>query len=62
MGEPSFEAQQCAVHMIFGVIPVLRVRQSELTYYGSWRWGRWRMAAVSEVVVINTLLMKLWRK
>lgn len=28
MMEPSHRAQQCAIHMVFGFLPVLKVRQS----------------------------------
>jgi len=61
MTEPSHEAQQCAVHMVFGFIPIIKVRQSVPSDSYSWEWGRWRNARFGELVVINALLMKTWK-
>ncbi len=62
MTEPSHRAQQCAIHMVFGFLPVLKVRQSIPTSNYSWEWGRWRMARIGELVAINAMLMKTWRE
>lgn len=62
MSEPTHEGQQAAIHMVFGFIPVLRVRFSRPAYFGGWEWGPWRMAKVSEAVTINAVLMAGWRK
>lgn len=61
MSEPSHEAQQVAVHMIFGLVPILRVRKSVPTDAYSWEWGRWRWASPTEAIVITAMLMKTWK-
>jgi hypothetical protein len=62
MTKPSYEAQQCAVHMVLGFIPVLKVRNSFPDKYGSdWVWSKWRYARISEVIAINSLLQRFWR-
>jgi hypothetical protein len=62
MSDPTHEGQQCAVHMVLGFIPVLRVRFARPAYYGGWEWGPWRFAKVAEAVTINAVLMAGWRK
>lgn len=60
MASPSHKAQQIAVHMKLGFIPVLMVRQSVPNQYFGWEWTSWRRARIGEVIHINSLLMKLW--
>lgn len=61
MTEPTHEGQQCAIHMVFGFIPVLKVRKAVPSDTYSWEWGRWRRARLSEVVALNATLMKTWK-
>ena len=60
--ELSSDAQQCAVHMMWGFIPVLKVRKAVAADNYSFEWGRWRFARFGEQVLINTLLMQTWKK
>jgi hypothetical protein len=62
MSDPSHEAQQVAIKMIWG-IPILMMRKSQpkdLAY--GWKWGRWRKLRWNEVNTINLLLMNAWRE
>lgn len=61
MGQPSHTAQQMAVHMVLGFIPVVKVRQAVPVEGFSWDWGRWRMARLSEVVALNASIMRTWK-
>jgi hypothetical protein len=60
MSDPSHEAQQVAVKMIWG-IPVLMIRKSYPADGYGWEWGRWRRARWNEVFTINLLLMNAWK-
>ena len=62
MTELSHEAQQLTIHMVLGFIPVLKVRQSVPLSDYTWGWGRWRYAHFSELVLINAMLRKTWRR
>jgi len=62
MSEVSSDAQQCAVHMVLGFIPVLKVRKAVPNDSYSFEWGRWRYARFGEVTPINSILMQTWRK
>lgn len=63
MSEPSHNAQQCAIHMKWGFLPVVMVRKSTPgNYPGDWEWGRWRLARLGEIVLLNAMLMKGWRE
>jgi hypothetical protein len=62
MKELTSEAQQGAIHMKFGFLPVFMVRVSVPDWgVGNWKWGRWRYARLTEVVDLNSRLMGTWR-
>lgn len=60
--ELTCHGQQVAIHMKWGFLPVLMVRVSVPDCApGTWRWGRWRYARVTEVIDLNSRLMGTWR-
>jgi hypothetical protein len=62
MKELTSRAQQGAIHMKFGFLPVFMVRVAVPDYVpGVWKWGRWRYARLAEVVDLNSRLMGAWR-
>ena len=62
MKELTSNAQQCAIHLKWGFLPVFMVRVSVPDYPpGVWKWGRWRYARLTEVVDLNSRLMGTWR-
>jgi len=62
MKELTSNAQQCAIHMKFGFLPVVMVRRAVPDKApGWWKWGRWRFARLTEVVALNSRLMGTWR-
>lgn len=61
MNDLSHRAQQCAIHMKWGFLPVVMVRKSvPVGNPGDWEWSRWRLARLSEIVALNAMLMKTW--
>lgn len=60
--ELSSDAQQCAVHMMWGFIPVLKVRMAVASDIGGFEWGRWRFARFGEQVLVNHVLVQTWKK
>jgi hypothetical protein len=62
MKELTREAQQGAIHLKFGFLPVFMVRVAVPSPApGIWKWGRWRYARLTEVVDLNSRLMGTWR-
>ena len=62
MKELTSEAQQGAIHMKFGFLPVFMVRVAVPAYApGTWKWGRWRYARLPEVIDLNSRLLGTWR-
>jgi hypothetical protein len=62
MKELTREAQQGAIHMKSGFLPVFMVRVAvPSSAPGIWKWGRWRYARLTEVVDLNSRLMGTWR-
>jgi hypothetical protein len=62
MKELTSNAQQCAIHLKFGFLPVFMVRRAVPDKApGWWKWGRWRYARLTEVVDLNSRLMGTWR-
>jgi hypothetical protein len=62
MKELTSEAQQGAIHLKWGFLPVFMVRMAVPDYApGTWRWGRWRYARLAEVVDLNSKLRGAWR-
>lgn len=59
----SPQGQQCAVHLMFGFIPVVKVRLAvPAPPLGRWEWSRWRFANLTEIVALNSELQKTWRR
>jgi hypothetical protein len=62
MKELTREAQQGAIHLKWGFLPVFMVRVAVPDWgVGRWKWGRWRYARLTEVVDLNSRLMGTWR-
>jgi hypothetical protein len=63
MKELTSNAQQGAIHLKWGFLPVFMVRVAVPDYWGvgRWKWGRWRYARLPEVVDLNSRLMGTWR-
>ncbi len=62
MKELTSEARQCAVHMRWGFLPVFMVRVAVPDWgVGTWKWGRWRYARLTEIIDLNSRLMGTWR-
>jgi hypothetical protein len=61
MSDPSHEAQQVAIKMIWG-FPILMIRKSYPADGYVWKWGLWRRARWNEVNTINLLLMNAWKE
>jgi len=62
MKELTSEAQQGAIHLKWGFLPVFMVRVAVPDWgVGNWKWGRWRYARLAEVVDLNSRLMGTWR-
>jgi hypothetical protein len=61
MSDPSHEARQVAIKMIWG-FPVLLVRTSQPAEGYGWKWTRWHRARWNEVNAINLLLMNTWKE
>jgi hypothetical protein len=62
MKELTSEAIQCAVHIRWGFLPVFMFRVAVPAYApGTWKWGRWRYARLTEVIDLNSRLMGTWR-
>lgn len=60
MSCPTSRGQQVAVHLVMGFVPVLKIRYSVPAEGFGWEWGRWRMAKLSDVVALNSELLRTW--
>ena len=62
MKELTSEAQQGAIHLKWGFLPVFMVRMAVPDYApAAWKCGSWPYARLTEVVDLNSRLMGTWR-